>query len=92
MQLFHAARDFFNSQLICLRQLFLLRASAKFEPARLGLRLGVGSQLFSLSQPLLIIGGWGARPKGDPPMMTRLGEAWTLPPNLAIVERIALIC
>ena len=38
----------------------------------------------------LIIGGWGARPKGDPPMMTRLVEAWTLPPNLSIFEKIAL--
>ena len=52
MQLFRVVRDFFNSQLICLRQLFLLRASAKFEPARLGLRLGVGSQftIFPSSQ------------------------------------------
>ena len=39
---------------------------------------------------MFIIGGWGARPKGDPPMMTRLVEAWTLPPNLAIFEKIAL--
>ena len=81
-----------NSRLICLRQLFLLRASAKFEPARLGLRLGVGSQLFPLSQPLLIIGGWGARPKGDPPMMTHRETAWTQPPNLVIFEKIAPIC
>ena len=35
-------------------------------------------------QFMFIIGGWGARPKGDPPMMTRLDEAWTLSPNLAI--------
>ena len=27
-------------------------------------------------QFMLIIGGWGARPKGDPTMMTRLAEAW----------------
>ena len=31
--------------------------------------------LFALIQFRLIIGGWGARPKGDPPMMTRLWRA-----------------
>ena len=54
-----------NSQLICLRQLFLLRASAEFGQARLCIRLGVGSQFFLCSHILIIV-GWEGSHKGRP--------------------------
>ncbi len=48
-----------DSKLICLWQLFLLRASAEFEQAQLRIRLGVGSKLgFDLIKPhYLRLGG-----------------------------------